>query len=334
MNLKSLSNEELDRNLMTWVKAEKKALNNVLSHIAEVDRRKMYLDYAYSGLRAYLEKRMGYDGGSAQRRIDAARLSQSVPSVLESLHEGELKLAQITILQKSLREAKDKNFSKETKSELVEAIKNKSVHETQVIVAKALNIEIKQSTKITYQADESVRFETSLSKSQWENVKTMQELLSNTVPNGDWAEILNYLAIKVKEQKLGKEKTKTEKTSMEASNATSASHEHQGSETTTYEKQMTQSSLSLKDRFGQKQKQKQTTEKQSLYVLKKEVLKRDGCCQFKSKDGKMCGSRWGLEADHIQPKWAGGEDRLENLRALCGNHNRHVYRKQAVISFP
>jgi hypothetical protein len=37
------------------------------------------------------------------------------------------------------------------------------------------------------------------------------------------------------------------------------------------------------------------------------------------------------QPDHVKPRWAGGEDSLENLRAMCGNHNRFVYQEQAGI---
>lgn len=300
MNLKSLSNEELDQNLMNWVKAEKKALNCVISHIAEVDRRKMYLEYAYPSLRAYLEERMGYDGGSAQRRIDAARLSHAVPSVIESLHQGEIKLSQVTVLQRTLRNVKDKVVSKEMKGDLVEAIKHKSVIETQTIVAKALNVKIKQASKITSQADESVRFEVSLTKAQWEKFNKMRELLSNKVTNGDWSELLEYLSDKVIQQKLGKSNN-------------------------------SQMSVKLEVVADDSEYPKTEYNELSLYKLKKQILHRDGCCRFKNKEGKVCGSKWHLEVDHIKPKWAGGKDVAKNLRVLCGNHNRYVYRKQANI---
>lgn len=180
------------------------------------------------------------------------------------------------------------------KSDLVEAIKHKSVNETQAIVAKTLNIEIKQAPKVTAQADESVRFEVSLTKAQWEKFNKMRELLSNKVTNGDWSELLEYLSDKVIQQKTGK------------SNNTQKSVKEDGNPDT-------------------------EQEEMSLYQLKKFVLRRDGCCQYKNTEGKICGSKWHLEVDHIQPKWAGGKDVIENLRALCGNHNRHVYRKQANI---
>jgi len=296
VNLRSLSNQELDHSLMNWVKTEKRSFNNVLIHIAEVDRRKMYLDYAFPSLRAYLEERMGYDGGSAQRRIDAVRLSHAVPHVIESLHCGELKLSQVTVLQKSLREVKDQIITPEIKTKLVEAIKNKSVYETQSIVAKALNIEIKQAPKITAQADESMRFEISLSKTQWEKITRMRELLSHSVPSGDWATLLEYLSDKVIQKKTGK---------------------------VTYQ--------AVDKMMQQKVDQMPSQKPASLYQLKKQILSQDHGCQYKSKDGKVCGSRWALQSDHFQPKWAGGKDIPENLRALCGKHNRYIYRKQASI---
>lgn len=327
MHLKSLTNEELDQNLRAWVKTEKKALHQVLFHVAEVDRRKMYLDYAYSSLRAYLENRMGYDGGSAQRRIDAVRLSHSVPSVIESLHEGELKLSQVTILQKTFREVKDKPISKEIKSEIIEAIKNKSVHDTQSIVSKALNIEIKQQPKITPQADESVRFEISLNKPQWEKLNTMRELLSHSIPSGNWSEVLEYLSDKVIQQKLGKEPASAHRI-QKKSEKEGASQKPQTTPTAALN---SPSTLSEPQNFKPAHNEKQESKERSFFQLKKKTLKQGRCCQFKNKEGKMCGSRWNLQIDHVQPKWAEGKDTPENLRVLCGNHNRYLYRKQANI---
>jgi len=248
---------------------------------------------------------MGYDGGSAQRRIDAARLSHSVPSIIESLHSGDLKLSQITVLQKSLREIKDQAITPEIKTELVEAIKNKSVHETQNIVAKALNIEIKQAPKFTAQADESMSFEISLTKDKWEKLTKMRELLSHSVPSGDWSTLLEYLSDKVIQQKTGK--------------------------TPSQQSEPVNCDINDEQKSAKNKSQESKPKASSIYQLRKQILRQDQGCQYKSKDGKVCGSRWNLQTDHFQPKWAGGQDVPENLRPLCGNHNRHVYRKQAGI---
>lgn len=200
-NLKLLSDENLDQSLFVFVRKEKEVLKEILCHIAEVDRRRLFLRLGFSSLYVYLTERMGYDGGSAQRRIDAARLSQQVPSVLESIDQGEITLAQVTFLQKSLRQAKECRLSLESKTELLEALKNRTLAETQVEVCKTLNIELKETPKISYQANESVRLEVTLTKEQWEKMKTMRELLSSTLPSGEWDQVLEYVAGKVIEQK-------------------------------------------------------------------------------------------------------------------------------------
>jgi hypothetical protein len=56
--------------------------------------------------------------------------------------------------------------------------------------------------------------------------------------------------------------------------------------------------------------------------LKRAIWKRDeGRCQFKAGD-KICGERHGLQLDHITPFALGGPATEENLRLLCGAHNR------------
>jgi len=270
--LKSLSDEALDQRLLFWIKKEKEALGAVLLHIAEVERRRLYLQMAFPSMFAYLTERMGYEGGSAQRRLDAARLSLEVPNLLESLDRGEVTLSQVSLLQKSLR-ACSKKTSREQKTQFIEDLKHKSVKETQVLVAQTLEIEIKQSPKVQHQRDESVRFEVTLSKEQWQKLQRMRELLSTALPHGSWGEVLEYVADKVIAQK--------------------------------------------------------STPKKSLRA---QVLQRDQCCQYRDpKTNKVCGSKWNLEADHVRPRWAGGCDELKNLRLLCANHNKHVYRQQTNI---
>ncbi len=64
--------------------------------------------------------------------------------------------------------------------------------------------------------------------------------------------------------------------------------------------------------------------------LRKLVYQRDQCCQYQDPVTKrQCGSKLFLETDHKQPRWAGGENSLGNLRLLCSNHNKNKYRKEA-----
>ncbi|MNL34614.1 hypothetical protein D3C87_1565970 [compost metagenome] len=67
---------------------------------------------------------------------------------------------------------------------------------------------------------------------------------------------------------------------------------------------------------------------------RREVFKRDKCCQFKNKDtGEICGETAFPQVDHKISQWAGGTHELENLQQLCANHNRRKYRKEAQLSW-
>jgi hypothetical protein len=195
MNLQRLSNEELALNLKNLISKEREILSEILEHILEIDRRQFFLKMAYSSLFDYLTKHLGYSAGSAQRRIDAARLMKEVPELSEKLESGSLNLSQVSLVQKAIRQKK----AIVNKREILESLENKSFFESQSIVSKAFDLEIKEQTKITNQKDESIRLEVTLTKSQWEKLQEMKSLLPNG--SGEWSEVLEYLADKVIEKK-------------------------------------------------------------------------------------------------------------------------------------
>lgn len=58
--------------------------------------------------------------------------------------------------------------------------------------------------------------------------------------------------------------------------------------------------------------------------IRNEVWKRDnGCCQFKTPGGQICGEKRFLEYDHVLP-WAlgGSSHSARNIRLLCRAHNQ------------
>lgn len=56
------------------------------------------------------------------------------------------------------------------------------------------------------------------------------------------------------------------------------------------------------------------------------VFEKYDCCQWRDEtSGKICGSKFQLQVDHIVPKWAGGTNAPENLQILCSTHNRLKY---------
>jgi hypothetical protein len=149
MNLKTLSDKTLDQNLEVLILKERALEKEILLYIAEVDLRRLYLKMSYSSLFEYLTKRHGYSNATAQSRIDLIRLHHEVPTVIEDLEKGDIKISQIGLLKSALRQTTE-NISKEQKAEIVESLKNKTMAESQAIVAETLNIEIKEKAKVTY----------------------------------------------------------------------------------------------------------------------------------------------------------------------------------------
>ena len=294
LNLKSISDDKLICDLKSLALQERKIQKQIILHVVEIDRRKLFLTKGFSSLFEYLTDFIGFSRGTAQRCIDAARLSYDVPEVIDHIEEGTIKLSQVSLLQQSFREVHAKTKSKVSalvKKNLVSELIDKSVIESQVVVKQRLDIDLKQTPKIQHQKDESVRLEVTLSKSQWQKLEKMRELLSNSVPDGTWDKVLEYVSDKVIQQKDKSRLIKSE----------------------------------------QKKKPHDAA-----------FDSRDQCCQFTAESTikptnkysaksthKICGSKWRLNIDHIKPVWAGGTNDLSNLRVLCGQHNRDLYRRQS-----
>lgn len=337
-NLSTLSNLELDQSLVSLSSLERETTSRIIVHIAEADRRKLYLEHSYGSLFEYVTGRLGYSAGGAQRRIDASRLSNEVPSLIQDLDTKAISLEQVSLVQRSIRKAlslkrkpssdqalaaelsmtaqtlmveslnqqvadkhqKRAQITTEAKIQLLESLKSKSYSESQVIVAKALDLTIQSQSVVKPQADGSVRLEVTFSKDQWEKMNRMRELISHSVPSGSWDQVMEYVAERV---------IKTKTNVREAKGA-----------------------VSKKAKGPNSTQDRDKSTERSFYQNRKLLLKQITYCQYQDKNiGKACNSKWQLQVDHVKPRWAGGSDEITNLRVLCGMHNRALYRKQAGI---
>ncbi len=301
MDLFRLSNLELDSKLKTLAQKERHLLHDVLLHIHEADRRRLYLQLVYPSLFAYLTKGCGFSRTSAQRRIHAARLITPVPEVAEKIKSGEVSLSQISYLQKAIREKdKTQKVSAEVKQQIVRSICGKSTTESQKIIAQVLDLKLVTQSKETHQKDGSVRLELTFTKEQWETLVHARELLSTTSASNSWMEMFSFLAEKVIQKKTGPSRSFSTAAGVRA--------------------RQNNISTSLSGRTP------------IPTASRRNIFNRDKVCQYKDKNtGKICGGKWGLEIDHIQPVWAGGNNEESNLRLLCRQHNQFIYRRQTGV---
>jgi hypothetical protein len=194
-----LSGTELDANMQSLAKRERHLLAQVLLTIREIDRRKLYLKLAYGSLFDYLTKHIGYSAGSAQRRIDAARLMGELPEVKMDIEEGALNLGHLSLVQRAVRQARIHGVKvpADKKAEILTELRGKAQKQSELAVARALDLPVLTNTHTKTQRDESVRIEITLSKTQYDKLERVKSLLSHSVPSGDLAQVIEFLTDKL-----------------------------------------------------------------------------------------------------------------------------------------
>lgn len=342
-----LSNEELEIRLKEFVSKENFLLHIILDHIKEVDRRKIYLERAYSSLYEYLVKELGYSGSAAMRRQEAARLLVEVPELGQKIQSGQINLSQIGELSKAIKEKERSNFQKDKslklplltskeKSALISDIEGKSSLETQKILSKALDLPITKNDSVRAQKDESMRIEMTLSKSQYDLLLKCKDKLAHGLQkqHGDtsWGSVLSYLAEKYLDQKQSPKSKHKEKVANSSS-------------TDSYTKESHIENSYIEDSPNDETRPQAASSGEVLpkatsltRKIRQQVTDRDLKCQYRDpKTDRLCGATFALEIDHKVPKWSQNFDQAvqinqaNNLQILCASHNRYKYRKECHI---
>lgn len=104
MNLKHLTDKALLTETKKLVFAERQLTTQILHHLKEIERRKLYSDLKYSSLYDYCIRELSYSEGTAYRRISAARLLNDIPEIESKLNSGQLNLTNVATLVQFFKE--------------------------------------------------------------------------------------------------------------------------------------------------------------------------------------------------------------------------------------
>jgi len=129
MKISQLSDQALLQQTLILVKKEKEILSEILIHLQEVQRRRLFCELGYGSLFQYCVKQLGYSEDQAYRRINALKLIRELPQVQEQIAKGELTLSSLAVAQSLF-----KVNSEADKKEVLAALKNKSKREAEVVV--------------------------------------------------------------------------------------------------------------------------------------------------------------------------------------------------------
>lgn len=319
MDISKLTNPQLTDRLKRLVQTERKITHLVLECIAEIDRRKLYADRAFSSLYEFLVKDYGYSPSAAIPRIESARLLREIPDLAQKIESGSLNLSQLSKTQQALRTAQKTRAAKipvAEKRTLLKKIENTNQIETELILSKELDLPFSKSEKTSFHQDHSVTISVSFDKAQFELLKQVRDVSCHAVPTGNWADLIVYLAKKeLQRRSPGKEHPPRPSDPNEGQRLAASDQETAVSPV-----------LTAPSKTGQAPARKSLSR-----ALKKRLLQNAQCQYVDPETSKPCASRFRLEIDHIKPIWAGGDHRLENLQVLCRTHNLRRYSRQSGI---
>lgn len=328
--LRSLSNRDLLSSTKNVVARERGVTIEVLDHLNEVERRKLYLALGHSSMFAYCTTELGYSASATKRRISTARCIARFPEALPLLKANEINLSTITQVSRIINE--------QNSHDLLQRIRGKSQNDVEAIVAeyeplsalprdRARTVVVRVPVKATTAAVQpsacvaastsatatpsmpvqernepeparpAMRLERravvqfSAREEVMSKLENVRALASHRLPiNAPLEQVIEFLADYFTRREDPKER-----------------HERRQAKGTA---------------------KSETTSKSSsaraipLPVRDEVFVTGAGQCSFVRPDGQRCGSRHVVQVDHIRPVARSGSASIENLRLLCAKHNR------------
>ena len=307
--LEQLSNRALDDALLGLVAQERDCVADILAHLAEVDRRTMYVADGFSSLFRYAVEHLHMTEAAAGHRITAARLLARFPQIRAMVASGALHVAGLKLLSPHLSDdnhedllAAARNKSKRAIEELL-AARYPKTDVLPLIVAQAAatngepNLGAPPATLVAPTAlaapangrteplsADSFAITFTIDRACKDKLAQAQALLSHRVPGGDVGAILD-LALDALLSAVRKQR------------------------------------FAVTDTPRKGRARKPGTRYISAEE-KRAVWQRDGeRCAFVSETGRRCTETRFLELHHVAPHGRGGAPVANNLQVLCRVHN-------------
>ncbi len=137
MDITQLTDDELLTQVKKSAANERLASAQLVQDLAEVDRRFLFAKFGFDSLFRFCVVKLKMSDAQAARRVNAARLLQSIPQLKVQIETGEVAVTAASQLHSYCkREARAGNpVSSQKKNDLLEQIKSKSTRDVEKILA-------------------------------------------------------------------------------------------------------------------------------------------------------------------------------------------------------
>ncbi len=286
MKLELLSNDELLLGVRGLRGDERKLDRQIVEYVGEIETRRLYAEIGDPSVMEWLIKDLGYSESSAYRRAMAARAIRAVPEAAAKIEAGSLNLVALAKVQSAIRSEEKRTgerVSVAMRTEMIAETENKTLRETEQIVAKHFP-----------EAAKLAGVQLSLTYDQLKELERVRELKSHSIFGASLSEIVAALA----KDYLDRHDPLRREVKPRPSSKVS-----------------TPGNTTVEDRSFSK--------RTSIAPSTHNFVRRraDDRCEYLGQNGHRCGSRFQTQTDHILPIALGGKNSVENLRVLCRVHN-------------
>ncbi len=298
MNIKSLSNFDLEKILKNKALAERQITVEIISLLEEVSSRRIYLQRGYGSLIEYCIKELNYSESSAYRRISAMRVAKELPQVKEAIATGKLNLVNVARAQTHFqKEAQNKKtLTCFEKAKVLETLENQSSRQAEKILLQLSPQSPLPKEKIREVSPTHTQVSLVFSEELMQKLSELKDLLSHKNPNPNTTELIELLA------DMALKKLRMKETSAKMQCATSAG---------------------VTDKKTEENKRINSRVYIPINLKRKVWHKAQGQCQYQDiQSERRCESKFQLQNEHKQPVAKGGKNSEENLELLCAAHNR------------
>ena len=333
-DLAPLSDDELIVRVSEVLKQSRRVEAVLVSHIAEVDARRLYAREASPSMFRFCTDVLFLSEAEAYRRINAARLSRKYPLLLTMLEDGRLHLCGIGVLSKHLTKA---NYE-----ELLAKATHKTKRKLEELVAELApkpdvppSIRKRPERKAepeTSNASSAANSTSSTSSTSWNRPEKAEPPEPQSGPKAPAVpekrpivEPLSQARFKVEftASAMLRDKLKRLEALIPSSDLASIIDAAVSEKLERLEAK----------RFGKTNRPRKDIEDADMSPGKRDIpapvkravwVRDGGRCTYRTKDGRRCPERHRLEYHHDDAYGFGGDRSVENIRLLCTAHNLYM----------
>ena len=335
-----LSNVELISELERLFQREKRLGDAILLGLKEIQQRRLFLELGYPSMFEFLVKHYKLSESSAYQRVAALKLMQALPEVQNSILKGEVTLSTAALAQSFIARSEKENqapLTVEAKKDIVDLVKDKPLKEAQAALADKNPTLALPRNKEKPLTPTHTQLQVTLEMETMKLLNEVKALLSHSIPDGNWNEVLKAMA-KISRETLKKKQGKSEvlpKDLLKSQKVESTHEEQAPSSTLNEESKLRANSAPISSEARNtktKTAQEISTDDRKVCVrnrnipisIRRKVFQRSGgSCEYVGSEGHRCNSQHQLEFDHYLRPWSqGGTHEEDGLRLLCSQHNK------------